>query len=50
MKDVKRTEDSEEAGSPNKKQLEAQEDIDFMLWKEELNKELVPFWRALEKI
>ena len=40
----------EEPVPPNKKQSERQEDIDFMLWKEELNKELILFWKALGKI
>ena len=47
MKDIKRMVVSEEARAPNNKQPKLQDDIDFMLWKNELNKELVPFWKSL---
>ena len=50
MKDIKRMVFSEEESSPNRKQPKSIDNIDFMLWKEELNKELIPFWKALEKI
>jgi len=50
MKDIKRMVVSEEVGSLNKKQPELKEDIDFMLWKNELNKELVPFWKSLKRL
>lgn len=50
MKDIKRMVVSEEVRSLNKKQPDLKEDIDFMLWKNELNKELVSFWESLEEI
>jgi len=50
MKDIKRMVVSEEARAPNNKQPELKDDIDFMRWKNELNKELVSFWESLEKI
>jgi len=50
MKDIKRTVVSEEARAPNNKQPELKEDIDFVLWKNELNKELASFWESLEEI
>ena len=50
MKDIKRMVVSEEVRAPNKRQAEPKEDIDFMLWKNELNKELIPFWKSLKRL
>jgi len=50
MKDIKRMVVSEEARAPNNKQPRLQDDIDFMLWKNELNRELVPFWKSLKRL
>ena len=49
LRDVRRTLDIEQVKSKNHKQDAPEDDLDFMLWKTELNKELLSFWKSLQE-
>lgn len=47
MEGCKRMVDIENDRSKNKKKKPPEDDFDFMLWKSELNSELLSFWRSI---
>ena len=49
LRDVKKIIDVENPTSPDKNPVKHEENLDFIVWKEELNKELIPFWKSIVK-